>query len=93
MPAEQATAVELLNTMMFYNAAGGAGFAGLPLRYQSFCDLSRLLDLGRAVLVAEVSAPGSRLLDGETADPLADRDGGASVTIYRFVLPVTKSNQ
>ena len=38
--------------MMFYDAVGGEGFAGLPNRYQADCDLSRLLDLDRAILVA-----------------------------------------
>ena len=56
--SDRATADELLNVMMFYDAAGGQSFAGLPNRYQSYCDLSRLLELGRAILVAEVPAPG-----------------------------------
>ena len=55
--AEQATPKEILNLMMFYDAAGGYGFAHLPNRYQAYCDLSRTLELGRAVLVADADDP------------------------------------
>ena len=55
--AEQASAKDILNLMMFYDAAGGYGFAHLPNRYQAYCDLSRQLELGRAMLVAEAPAP------------------------------------
>ena len=55
--AEQASAKEILNLMMFYETAGGFGFAHVPNRYQAYCDLSRQLDLGRAILVAEATGP------------------------------------
>jgi hypothetical protein len=90
---EQATATQLANVIMFHKAAGGAAFSRLPLRYQADCDLSRQLELGRAVLVAEVSAAGSRLIEADSGQPLGDRDADSALTIYRFILPVEKSNQ
>lgn len=89
--ADQASPAQLLNLMMFFRAVGGAAFARLPLRYQSDCDFSRQLELGRAVLVAEVATAGSRLVEGHTGQPFDDNADSASPTIYRFVLPVTKA--
>jgi hypothetical protein len=88
--AEQADAKEILNLMMFYEVAGGYGFAHLPNRYQAFCDMSRILDLGRAVLVAETSDPGSQLTVGKSE---ISTDGSESrpTVIYRFVLPVNRN--
>ena len=80
---------ELLNVMMFYEAAGGSGFAGLPFRYQAHIDLSRQLTLGRAVLVAEVDGPASRLHLGESLNPAGANSRIDSRTIFRFVLPVS----
>ncbi len=57
--AEQASAKDILSLMMFYETAGGFGFAHVPNRYQAYCDLSRQLDLGRAVLVADTTTPGA----------------------------------
>jgi hypothetical protein len=85
---ETASTAELLGVMMFYEAAGGERFARLPLRYQADCDLSRLLALGRAVLVAEVPPPGSRLIDAETEQTLGAGDSSIGLTVVRFVLPV-----
>jgi hypothetical protein len=90
---DQATAAQLVNVIMFYRAAGGTAFARLPLRYQSYCDLSRQLELGRAVLVAEALASGSRLVEAGSGQPLGDAANNSSLTIYRFLLPVSKNNQ
>lgn len=86
---EQATAREILALMMFYERAGGRAFAQLPNRYQSYCDLSRLLELGRAILVAEASEHGSRLVNPNNATALDDHRQSPR-PIYRFVLPVEK---
>lgn len=83
--ADRATADQLLNVMMFYDAFGGAGFAGLPNRYQSRLDLSRLLDLDRAILVANV-AEGSQWT---TTPAPSESSTGESTTLYRFVIPLT----
>jgi hypothetical protein len=87
---DQASAKELLNLMMFYDAAGGIAFAQLPSRFQAYCDLSRLLVLGRAILVADVPGPSSQLVDSSTGRPIAD-DTASSTTIYRVILPVDKT--
>jgi hypothetical protein len=88
---ERATALELLNVMMFYDAVGGRDFAQLASRYQAYCDLSGLLrpGMGRAILVAEVESPGSQLVDTTSGDRLGNENDFAAV-VYRFVLPVTK---
>lgn len=83
---EQATAQELIRLIMFYDVAGGFGFAHLPNRYLAYCDLSRSLDLGRAILVADADRPYARLVDdtaGDVRDDLAE-----TTVIYRFILPV-----
>jgi len=92
LQVDRTSTEQLLDVMMFHAAAGGEGYARWPLRHQSYCDLSRLLDLGRAVLVAEVSREGSRLIDRATGKPLGDSAGNTSLTVYRFVLPVERSN-
>lgn len=86
--SDRASADELLNLMMFYDAAGGQAFAQLPSRFQAYCDLSRLLELGRAIVVAEAPGPGRELCDG--GQPLAA--GGEPRVVYRFVLPVEKGH-
>jgi hypothetical protein len=82
---ERASVREIANVMMFYEAAGGLGFAQLPNQYQAYCDLSRAMTLGRAVLTADVETRGSRLVDSE-----GEAIGGeqSSAVIYRFLLPV-----
>jgi hypothetical protein len=89
---EQASVLELLNVMMFYEAAGGRDFAQLPNRFQSFCDLSGLLKpgMGRAILVAEADGPGSRLAEPTSGAPLGDEKDDAKL-VYRFVLPITEA--
>jgi hypothetical protein len=88
--ADRASAEEILNLMMFYEAAGGAAFAQLPNRYQAYCDLSRLLELGRAILVAEADAPGGQLVDSGDGATLR-QSGDPTTVVYRFVLPVEKA--
>jgi hypothetical protein len=87
---DRASAKEVANLMMFYDAAGGFGFAQLPNRFQAYCDLSRLPELGRAVLVAEVDTEGSKLVDPESGEAIGDAAEDGSVVIYRFVLRVDK---
>jgi hypothetical protein len=86
---ERASARELLNVMMFYDAAGGFGFAHLPNRFQADCDLSRTLELGRAILVADALRPTVKLVDDAPGTAVQDTQEGAAV-VYRFVLPVKR---
>jgi hypothetical protein len=87
---EGASPLGLLNLMMFYEAAGGEGFAKLPNRYLAYCDLSRHLDLGRAILVADLDAQGSRLMEQSGGEPLGE-DGDFGAVVVRFVLPVIRN--
>jgi hypothetical protein len=89
--AEQASAKEILSLMMFYDAAGGFSFAHLPNRYQWYCDLSRSLELGRAVVVAEAEGPATQLIDNATGNAIGGSETESTV-IYRFVIPVKQNN-
>jgi hypothetical protein len=84
---EKASAKEILSLMMFYEAAGGYGFAHLPNRYQAYCDLSRTLELGRAILVADAAGPVAELVDDATGTAVGDKQDESTV-VYRFVMPV-----
>jgi hypothetical protein len=74
--------------MMFYDAAGGRGFAQMPNRYHADVDLSRLLELGRAIVVADVEQGGSELVDVGSGDEIGET--GSQEVVYRFVLPVRR---
>jgi hypothetical protein len=88
---EDASALALLNLMMFFDAAGGASFAHLPSQVQSNLDLSGLLNpgMGRAILIAEADGPVSSLIGTERGEPLAEANDFSSV-VLRIVLPVTQ---
>jgi hypothetical protein len=89
--ADEASLAQVLQVMMFYEMIGGYGFAGLPSRYEAFCDLSDLLNLGRAILVVRVDGPGSELVDRQSNVPLGD-ETDSRLVVYRFVLPVAEEN-
>jgi hypothetical protein len=90
MTSESASPLGLVNLIMFYEAAGGPAFAHLPSRFLADCDLSRHLELGRAILVADWGGTGSQLMDSSSGNPLgAEGDSGA--VVIRFVLPVTRN--
>jgi hypothetical protein len=82
----------ILQSMMFYEAAGGRSYTRLWNSYQNFVDLSQLLKADRAILVALKPTPvaeghqGAELLrDGK---PLGRQQ--QHETIYRFVFPVKR---
>jgi len=79
---------------MFYNTLGGEGFRlAAETVYQAHCDLSRLLDLGRAILVASrrrQAAANSSIAIREA--PLAASDDPSTV-VYRVVFPVSPAAQ
>jgi hypothetical protein len=83
---DDASPEAVLNLMMFFDAAGGRGFAQLPNRFQAEVDLSRLLDLGRAIVVAEADYSGSRLVEEESDEEIGEAD--SSDVVYRVVFPV-----
>jgi hypothetical protein len=84
---EQAEVDELLDVITFYKATGGRRFSQLTNRYQTHCDLSHLLDLGQAVLMARCDQTGSQIQSAES--PL-DGDGQQRWTMVRFVIPVRR---
>jgi hypothetical protein len=66
----------ILRTMMFYQALGGHNYAQVADAQQSFVDLSALLSLGRAVLLAEVEpASGLAVEWQDQSRPLSNGDG------------------
>jgi hypothetical protein len=79
----------ILDLMMFYEAAGGRGFAQMANRYQADVDLSRLLELGRAIVIADVDRGGSNMVDADGGAALGEAD--SSEVVYRFVLPVRRN--
>ena len=89
--ADQAAAKDILNLMMFYDVAGGYSFAHLPNRFQAFCDMSRQLELGRAVLVCEAATAGAEMTGDETGQPVGDAKLSTGTVIFRFILPVKKA--
>ena len=79
----------ILEIMQLFRAAGGRQYTGLTNRYQSFVDLSDLLALDRAVLIA-VGPPAATLtVDGQS---LPSSDTAPPVSYYRFVIPVAKQS-
>src|SRR5262249_21141880 len=85
---DRAAPDELLDVVMFYGALGGDAVVGLPNRYLAYCDLSRLLELNRAILVASGGKSGSQLVDADSGSPLAASDD-PSFVVYRVVFPVS----
>jgi len=69
--------------LMFHEAAGGRNYTSLTHRYQPWLDLSRHLDLGRAVLVGRAAGPAAELaVAGQAAVP------NQKWTFYRLLIPV-----
>ena len=79
----------ILEIMQLFRAAGGRQYTGLTNRYQSFVDLSDLLALDRAVLIALGPPAASLTVDGQ---PLPSSDATPPVSYYRFVIPVAKQS-
>jgi len=87
----QAAPLDILNLMMFYETAGGYGFAHVPNRFQAYIDMSRQLELGRAVLVGESAADGLSIVDDESGKPLVDESENSPSTVFRYILPVQRA--
>lgn len=78
----------LIKTMMFYRAVNGRVYTSKYHRYQSFVDLSHVLQQSeQAILLAKCTATGTQWLANEAA--LAS-DQDRRWTYYRFVLPVDR---
>jgi hypothetical protein len=85
----------ILQTMMFFEAAGGQQYTTLTHRFQGFVDLSGRLRRGRAILVGWSLRPGAPagqagatiLHEGRPLDDEASASA-AHWTCYRWLLPV-----
>jgi hypothetical protein len=84
---ESADVPYILQAMLFYQAAGGAGFVRLNHQQWGFTDLSRHLDAGRAILLAKVPAPAAHV------ESNAQGDQRRNWTVWRFILPVQPAAQ
>jgi len=83
----------VLRTMMFYEAAGGRQYAGgLTNTYQKFVDLSHLIDLNRAVLLARLPE-GYRAAEFLRGDEPVEPTAVRSPTFCRFVFHVEQTEE
>ncbi|HWA99162.1 MAG TPA: hypothetical protein VG713_11745 [Pirellulales bacterium] len=77
-----------LRAMMFYEALGGRSYTGVPEVEQSFVDLSHLLRLKRAVLLAEIHGRESLGIQWRDGDTTLSADPGRRWRFCRFVFHV-----
>jgi hypothetical protein len=86
----------ILREMMFYEASGGQGYAGLLNRYQHTIDLSGQLKLGRAILIGLCQRPAAELKrsldEGQTWNAVGSPQD-KHWTCYRYVIPIAKSTK
>lgn len=73
----------ILRQMMFYQASGGAEYAGLQHRYQQFVDLTYQLHLGRGIFIGRAEQPASTVTVQRDAHRLDA--AGRQWTYYRWV--------
>ena len=77
----------IADILMFYELAGGRGYTKLSHDYQSQVDLSRQLNLGRAMLVGEIQK-NKHCTEVKISGPEAEPNYDNVTTIVRIVLPV-----
>ena len=80
----------LAKVMMFYEAIHGRLYTNRLNRYQSFVDLSHLLQEDQALLLARCPAPGSQWFNGD--QPLQS-EGDRRWTYYRLLFPVQEKSE
>lgn len=78
----------IADVMMFYEAAGGKGYTGLTNGYHRTIDFSKLLRLGKAVLVGQIESGSHIKIDQQDVTDRYD----SNITMVRIVLPVAKEN-
>ena len=84
---DEKSLTRIADVMMFFEAAGGRKYTGLSNGYHREIDFSRLLRLGKAVLVGQIEN-GSRIkINGQDVTDRYD----SNITMVRMVLPVTKN--
>lgn len=79
----------IADMLMFYDLAGGHDYTGLTHDYQPFVEMSRHLNLNRAILVGELD---QRVAQFAVSDLATGQQGeyDRSATLIRIVLPVRK---
>jgi hypothetical protein len=77
---------QIVQMLMFHEAARGRGYTGMMHRYQPELDLSEHIRLGRAVLVGRAADPVAELRHGD--EPLVESGQARTWTWYRLVFPV-----
>jgi len=75
----------ILEVQMFHQAAGGRGYTQLHGRFQPYVDLSKQLNLNRAIVICRVKKPAIKLESGG----VLSGEGDQQWTYYRFITPVT----
>lgn len=78
----------IADVMMFYQSAGGQGYTGLTNGYHRDIDFSKLLRLGRAVLVGQIESGSHIQVNQQDVTESYD----SNITMVRIVMPVTKEN-
>jgi hypothetical protein len=73
--------------LMFYDSAGGRRYTGLSNKYFDSLDMSPLLRIGRAVLLARGPSATKVGIQADAADQDVDEH---SLAFYRFVIPVRR---
>lgn len=80
----------IANMLMFHEAAGGVAYTGLSHDYFPALDMSRHLDLNRAILIGELDAPSAKfMLDGGATIGEMDK----TTTIVRIIFTVDPGTQ
>ena len=79
----------------FYQAVGGKPYVKLGNRALAPLDLSRQLELGRAILVGKTASTGPAItVEKDTRDDRIDApvavEANTTLTQWRFVIPVSK---
>lgn len=81
----------IADMLMFHSAVGGSNYtSGLSHSYHNFVDLSDMLKLGRAIIVAESPVGGTPLVVNQQS---SQRNIDQSATLIRLVVPVTYSER
>ncbi len=75
--------------LMFHDAAGGPSYTRLDHIYQSWVDLSRHLDLRRAMLVGRAATSAAQIEISQHPDPPTDR----RLTMVRIMWPVAPADE
>lgn len=90
-PADRQSPGRLMEMLLFYRAASGSSYVKLQHRFQPHVDLSKLIDLDRALLVGRLEKPLGQLhISGGDQVEVSQE---LQQTWCRVVLPVAQTNR